>query len=154
MDSKEYARLALVTEPLNIEAVAERLSHRASIRLLHASFGISSESGEIADAVKRYIFYGKPVDRVNLIEEAGDVLWYLNVLLDAVDSNFDEAMDRNIAKLKARFGDKFTEEKALNRDLVKERTVLEGGTTTQGADAKSLWCIDVMCQPGKCNCIK
>ncbi len=127
MDSKEYSKLALVTEPLDIEAVMKRLSERQSIRLLHASFGISSESGEVADAVKRFVFYGKPIDRINAIEEAGDVLWYLNVLLDAVDSNFDEAMDRNIAKLKARFGDKFTEEQALNRDLNKEREALEGG---------------------------
>jgi len=127
MDSKEYSKLALVTEPLEIEEVAKRLALRNTIRLLHASFGVSSESGEVADAIKRFVFYGKPIDRINLIEEAGDLLWYINVLLNAVDSTFDEAMERNIAKLKARYGDKFTEEKALNRNLTKERGVLEGG---------------------------
>jgi len=127
MDSKEYSKLALVTEPLETEEVAKRLALRNTIRLLHASFGVSSESGEVADAIKRFVFYGKPIDRINLIEEAGDLLWYINVLLNAVDSTFDEAMERNIAKLKARYGDKFTEEKALNRNLTKERGVLEGG---------------------------
>lgn len=126
MDSKEYSKHALVTEPLEIKAVAERLAQRDTIRLLHASFGISSESGEVADAIKRFVFYGRPIDRINLIEEAGDLLWYINVLLDAANSTFDEAMERNIAKLKARFGDKFTEAKALNRDLIKERGALEG----------------------------
>jgi NTP pyrophosphatase (non-canonical NTP hydrolase) len=126
MNSQEYSKLALVTEPLEIDSVIARLSQRDTIRLLHASFGISSESGEVADAAKRFVFYGKPLDRINMIEEAGDLLWYINVLLNAVGSNFDETMDRNIAKLKARYGEKFTEEKALNRDLNKERAVLEG----------------------------
>lgn len=126
MDNKEYSKLALVTEPLETEKVVARLIQPNTIRLLHASFGVGSESGEVQDAIKRYVFYGKPVDRVNLIEEAGDLLWYINVLLSAVDSTFDEAMERNIAKLKARYGEKFTEAQALNRDLNKERAVLEG----------------------------
>lgn len=126
MDSKQYMNDAMVTEPLNIPVVAERLSKKDTIRLLHASTGIETEGGEIADALKRHIFYGKPIDRVNLIEEAGDLLWYIAVLLNTVDSSFDEAMDKNIAKLRARFGDKFTEHAALSRDLDKERSVLEG----------------------------
>lgn len=126
MTNEEYMKNALVTEPVDKDIVISRLSTTESIRLLHASMGIGSESGEILDAVKRYIFYGKPVDRVNIIEEAGDALWYLAVLLKGVDSSFDEAMERNIAKLRARFGDKFTEAQALNRDLNKERVALEG----------------------------
>ena len=35
--------------------------------------------------------------------------------------NFEECLDLNINKLKIRFPDKFTEENALNRDLVSER---------------------------------
>ena len=34
--------------------------------------------------------------------------------------SFEKAMARNIAKLKARYGDKFTRDKAINRDLDKE----------------------------------
>jgi hypothetical protein len=44
------------------------------------------------------------------------------------DCGFDFAddLERNINKLKLRFPDKFTEEKALNRDLDGERKILEG----------------------------
>jgi len=42
------------------------------------------------------------------------------------DINFEECLDLNIAKLKARFPNKFTEEAALNRNLEKERQILEG----------------------------
>lgn len=125
MDDKEYKHLALVTEPLEIDSVLARLAQRDTVRLLHGSFGIGSESGEVLDAIKRFVFYGKPVDRINLIEEAGDLLWYINLILDAVGSDLNEAKERNIAKLKARYGDKFTEAQALNRDLTKERAVLE-----------------------------
>lgn len=126
MDNKEYMKNALVTEPLNFEIVAGRLTHPTAMRLLHASIGIETEGGEIADVLKKHIFYGKPVDAVNVVEEAGDLLWYISVLLDAVGSNFDEAMSKNISKLRARFGDKFTESQALNRNLDKERAILEG----------------------------
>lgn len=125
MENSNYTKNAMVTEPLEFEKVLARLQDKETVRLLHASIGINTEGGEIADQIKRHVFYGKPIDKVNLIEEAGDVLWYLAVLLNACGSSFDDAMDRNIAKLRARFGDKFTEAQAINRDLTKERTVLE-----------------------------
>ena len=49
----------------------------------------------------------------------------MSVALSSVGSSFDEAMEKNIAKLKARYGDKFSEEAAVERDLGKERSVLE-----------------------------
>lgn len=124
MDNKEYMRSALATEPKDASPIQSRMIPY-TVRLLHASMGIQTEGGEIADALKRHVFYGKPLDRVNIVEEAGDILWYVAVLLDTVGSSFDEAMDKNIAKLKARFGDKFTEAAALERNLAAEREALE-----------------------------
>ena len=43
----------------------------------HMLLGIISEVGEIADAFKKEIAYGKVFDRVNLKEEIADVAWYL-----------------------------------------------------------------------------
>ena len=44
----------------------------------HMLLGVISEIGEIADAYKKSVAYGKPLDRVNLLEEAcGDVSWYI-----------------------------------------------------------------------------
>lgn len=81
----------------------------------------------INGAVKKFIAYNKPVDK----EELQKLLQYgFNVCANFYDSgikvNLEEAMGRNIAKLKARFPEKFSDEKALNRDLDKEREVLEG----------------------------
>jgi hypothetical protein len=51
----------------------------------------------------------------------------LGVFCSMVDVDISEALEKNIAKLKARYGDKFSEHSALNRDLGAERVVLEGG---------------------------
>lgn len=97
------------------------------LNLLHAAMGIGTEAGEILDAFKRKLFYGKPLDVVNVKEEIGDIMWYVAILLRELDLDFEEILQLNIDKLRARFPDKFTEEKALNRDLDTERQILESG---------------------------
>lgn len=47
----------------------------------HALFGMMDEAGELAALYKRCGIYGKPFDVVNLLEEAGDWLWYFGLLL-------------------------------------------------------------------------
>lgn len=44
--------------------------------LRHAGLGLTSETGEIADALKGVMVYGKARDDTNLKEEAGDLLWF------------------------------------------------------------------------------
>tara|TARA_R110002126_G_scaffold210876_9_gene357411 strand:- start:295 stop:807 length:513 start_codon:yes stop_codon:yes gene_type:complete len=95
-------------------------------RVLHASMGLVTEAAELQDALKKASFYGKQLDITNIKEEAGDMLWYLALLFDAIGTDFETEQARVIAKLKARFPDKFTNEKAENRDLVTERAILEG----------------------------
>lgn len=126
MNNEEYVKNALVTESKDFEAIAARISTTENIRLLHAAIGLATEAGEIQDQLKKVIFYGKPLDKTNLIEEAGDLAWYMAILLDALGTSFDEIQEKNIAKLKARYGDKFSEASAMNRDLVTERKILEG----------------------------
>jgi NTP pyrophosphatase (non-canonical NTP hydrolase) len=98
---------------------------KKAIDLLHAALGMQTESAEFSDMLKKSIFYGKPLDEVNLLEELGDQLWYISLALRALNSSFEEVMAKNIEKLKARYPHKFTEDKALNRDLDKEREILE-----------------------------
>lgn len=126
MDSKNYIKDAIKTEATNFEAMNERLMNDGTKRLLHAGIGLSTEAGEVLDALKKHIFYGKELDKVNLAEELGDLFWYMAILADELGIEFESVMDRNITKLKARYGEKFSEEKAENRDLDKEREILEG----------------------------
>jgi NTP pyrophosphatase (non-canonical NTP hydrolase) len=96
------------------------------MNLLHAAMGIGTEAGELLDAFKRKLFYGKGLDVVNIKEEVGDIMWYVAILLRELDLDFEDILDLNIKKLRARFPDKFTESDALNRNLDQERSILEG----------------------------
>lgn len=125
MKPSEYIEATRVTDHKTYQEVQNRLSEELNAKLFHYLVGIATESGELLDAIKKSIIYGKKLDLVNLKEEIGDCCWYIARLLDTLDFTFEEVMDVNIAKLKARYGEKFTEHAALNRNLAKEREILE-----------------------------
>lgn len=94
---------------------------------LHMVVGIATEAGELLDAYKKNFAYGKPIDIVNVAEEIGDLFWYIFNLCNMLDIDPERIMDMCIEKLRARYPEKFTQENALNRDLEKERKILEDG---------------------------
>lgn len=128
MQINEYQMLAGVTEfTPDFVRLGQGPEHdRMVAQLIHAFLGLSSEVGELADMLKKHVIYGKVLDQVNVLEEIGDCSWYQALAMTAIKKTLEECMEKNIAKLKARYGDKFTQHAALNRDLDKERDVLEG----------------------------
>lgn len=135
MNEKDYSEKALRTDlsPEQYTATYARLADPNNLRLLHALMGMQTEVGELMDQLKRHLFYGKAIDITNLQEEIGDVDWYRNLAIKVVadivnwDSNLTNEIihGKNIAKLLARYPEKFDEAKALNRDLENERQTLE-----------------------------
>lgn len=127
MNPVDYLFHSAATDVPDYNVIRERLAKAddKTLQILHASFGVTTEAGEIADAYKKFLFYGKPLDNINLREEVGDVLWYLALLLRAIDSDFETTMQINIDKLRARYPSKFDEHAALNRNLEAERAILE-----------------------------
>jgi len=126
MNFNEYIQnTVLPLENTNEQTMAEALYNREFSRLLHASVGLNTEQAELQDAIKKYLIYGKSLDRVNAIEELGDIMWYVGCAIDALETTMEEVLQRNHDKLKARYGDRFTHYAALNRNLIKEREVLE-----------------------------
>ena len=97
------------------------------MRMLHAAIGMCTEVGELQDAIKKHLIYDRPLDRVNVVEELGDVLWYLVLAADACGVSLEDVMRVNAAKLARRYGDKFTTTAAVVRDLDAERAELEAG---------------------------
>lgn len=81
---------------------------------------------QIQDLIKKKLYYNKPVNQetMNLLVAIldMDIRMYLNVY----GLNIEDVWERNIAKLKARYGEKFSSERAINRDLETERQILEG----------------------------
>jgi NTP pyrophosphatase (non-canonical NTP hydrolase) len=67
--------------------------------LLHMVVGISGEAGELLDAVKKHIIYCKPVDRENLVEELGDLEFYMEGVRQAAGIKREETLNANKLKL-------------------------------------------------------
>lgn len=93
--------------------------------LLHCAIGITTEAGELLDAFKKHIYYGKPLDTVNVGEEIADCMWYISNLCRLMEIDFEKTLENNINKLKVRYPEKFNSEKAINRNLNEERKELE-----------------------------
>lgn len=125
MTNQEFINNALNTENQDTHAICQRLQNPGLTRLLHASMGLVTEGGELADALKKHIFYGKPLDVINIAEEMGDVMWYMAILCDELNLSLESVMEHVINKLKVRYPNKFAPDKALERGLDAERASLE-----------------------------
>ena len=75
-------------------------------RLLTAALGLTAESGEFTEVVKKMILQGKPYNEDNIFHmkrELGDICWYLAQACMALDTTFDEIIEMNVEKLESRY---------------------------------------------------
>ena len=105
MKLDEYQKLAIRT--------AKKVDQ--NFDLMHVAFGLSGEAGEFADAIKKHLVYGKELDKGNVIEEIGDILWYIALACDTMGVDISEVAQQNITKLKLRYPEKYTDKHASDR---------------------------------------
>lgn len=120
----DFIKEAISTELKDYTPACERLGSEGIARILHAAMGLCTEASETLDAVKKHVFYGKELDRTNLKEELGDIFWYAAILADELGLSFEDVQKTNIEKLRSRYKKGFSETDANNRDLDKERRIL------------------------------
>lgn len=123
--SELFIKEALKTESPITPELINRLTEERTIRLLHAAMGMTTEAVEFLDAMKKFIFYGKDLDLVNIAEELGDSDWYKAIAHDELGRSFEEIWAMVIKKLQMRYKGSFNVEGAINRDLNAERNILE-----------------------------
>ena len=100
--------------------IDELVANGADIpHLLTAALGLAAESGEFTEVVKKIILQGKPYNEDNVFHmkrELGDICWYIAQACMALDTTFDEIIEMNVEKLKARYpGGEFDVHKSENR---------------------------------------
>ena len=94
---------------------AMRCHDEGPVRLVSYALGLTGESGEVADLVKKHIGHGHPLDDDKLKLELGDVLWYIAGLAYVLGFTLQEVADANTAKLMKRFPNGFTTEASIAR---------------------------------------
>ena len=111
--SLDYAAMSTRLTELELEGNCN------TTQLLTAALGLTAESGEFTEVVKKIVFQGKPYNEDNVFHmkrELGDICWYLAQACMALDTTFDEVIEMNVEKLKARYpGGEFDVHKSENR---------------------------------------
>ena len=84
----------------------------------NVGLGLAGEAGECADLIKKTLHQGHSFDKEKLINELGDVCWYVALACSVMDIDMEEVLELNIEKLAARYPDKFEAERSINREEV------------------------------------
>lgn len=88
----------------------------SQMHLTHMAIGICGEAGELLDAIKKVSVYQKSVDRENVVEELGDIEFYMEGLRQGLGITREETIEANISKLGKRYeGFKYSNQAAQNR---------------------------------------
>lgn len=89
---------------------------RETMHRLHMAVGVAGEAGELLDAIKKESVYNKPIDRENVVEELGDLEFYMEGLRQSLNITREETLDHNIAKLGKRYeGLRYSDQAAQDR---------------------------------------
>lgn len=87
----------------------------AHAHLWHMSSCVCGEAGELFDAVKKTVIYNKKLDLQNVVEELGDLEFYLEGVRQALGISREETIRANIDKLTIRYGDTYSDQAAQKR---------------------------------------
>jgi NTP pyrophosphatase (non-canonical NTP hydrolase) len=86
-----------------------------SMHILHMAVGVAGEAGEVLELAKKHSVYGKPLNRGNLVEELGDLEFYMEGLRQAASITREECLVNNIAKLNKRYPEGYSNAAAIDR---------------------------------------
>ena len=106
MEMIEYQRLAQRTANPKLEELD---------RIRNGCYGLCGEAGECIDLLKKHEFQGHELNKEKLLDELGDVLWYIVQTAVGIDTTLEEVAQHNIGKLRARYPAGFDANRSINR---------------------------------------
>ena len=112
MTLKEYQKNVNRTRNFDIDKEDEMKNY---------CLGMASEVGELVGHVKHVVFHNWKINRANVIEEMGDIFWYVTALASVLDIEMKEIIEYNIFKLKKRYPNGFKPSDSINREERKPR---------------------------------
>lgn len=110
MTPNEYQNFAMRTnDGMATTRIAKSLSFNGADMggVINGCLGLSGETGEFCDMIKKAVFHEKEFDEEHAKKELGDCLWYVAMICESFEWNLEEIMEMNIDKLKTRYPDGF-----------------------------------------------
>ena len=107
---------------LEIPNYEKGITQLTSQTLIIQSFKTSSL---LLDFLKKKLFYNKSIDIDAFSNESKSLFETMCTFCKVNNIDVKSILDTNIEKLKARYGEKFSSDRAINRNLEKERMILE-----------------------------
>lgn len=99
------------------EIVADFKNAPAKAHLAHMAMLLTSEAGELCDAIKKHVIYGKDLDMKNVVEELGDIEFALEGIRRVLFITRHTTLEHNIIKLRDRYkAGKFSNAAAIKRE--------------------------------------
>lgn len=116
MKTVEQQHEEMVTALVKSPTVIKEQLTTLQCDMIHAVLGLSGEVGELVDAIKKNAIYQKPLDYINVVEELGDLEFYLEQLRQALGIKREETLRQNINKLSERYRQfKYSDQAAQER---------------------------------------
>lgn len=111
MTGNNYQDLAMRTKNKNLTK---------NEQLRNAAYGLNGEAGEVIDLLKKHEFQGHPLKTESLVDELGDLLWYIALACDALGVKLEDAMRYNVDKLRKRYPEGFDAERSIHRESTRD----------------------------------
>lgn len=114
LDAEKYADVVRALKKKGEDIIATLTPEKAD--MWHMASAITGEGGELFDAVKKHVVYNKPLDRENVVEELGDLEFYMEGLRQRIGITREETLLHNAEKLAVRYrGLQYSDEAAQDR---------------------------------------
>lgn len=105
--------VTLLTKP-GVDIIISLTAGRAD--LWHMATGIAGEGGELLDAIKKHVVYNKDLDKENVIEELGDLEFFMEGLRQNLGITREETLEYNYNKLmNKRYPNGYSDQAAQDR---------------------------------------
>jgi NTP pyrophosphatase (non-canonical NTP hydrolase) len=114
MDTTTFVAVAIQPNDLEAPPAHETIRYDDFVRwllkpgteqvtALHCAIGVAGEAGELADAIKKEYIYNKSRDLENIVEELGDLEFYLQATRNHYGISRAQVIQANAEKLGKRY---------------------------------------------------
>lgn len=109
----DYAAFVASRKKAGEDIIAQMTPEKADAD--HMAKGVAGEAGELLDAIKQWTVYNKPLDMANVVEELGDLEFFMEGLRQRLGIQRETTLLNNVEKLSKRYKQKYTDAEAAAR---------------------------------------